>query len=314
MAHFKVNDIVPFHDKRNTVLKMEQLIGSGAQADVYKAYDILNRQYVAAKHCYGAYASNKGLFYKKVQALSQHPAPHPALCWPIALSPLTKNASFLYIMPLLDGYRPVTGVINRTDKLTELQKAQLLMKLAEALDALHSRKFVYGDISAQNILYRIDADGSVDVRLIDCENVSLPGFSFGLQGSGRFRAPELLLPDPSREDGGPQPPSVYSDAYAFQVLAFRVLLRRHPLDGALSRTVPMDDHEGFLRYYARAPLFIFEGTKNDPGPRVTANWEALPQPMQLFFRYCFSQKALHHKEERLGMKEFMLILKKSYPL
>ena len=314
MAHFKENDIVPFHDSRKTVLKMEKCIGSGAQADVYKARDILGRSYVAAKHCYGNYATGKALFYKKVQTLAQHPAPHPALCWPIALSPQTESGSFLYTMPLLEGYRPLTGIINRTDSVTELQKAQLLLQLAEALDALHSRKFVYGDISAQNILYRIEKDGSVSVRIIDCENVTLAGFSFGLQGSGKYRAPELLLPDPNREDGAPQPPSVFSDRYAFQVLAFRVLLRRHPLDGELSRSVPADDTDGFLKYYAKEPLFIFDGDKNPPSRRIAAAWAQLPQPMQLFFRYCFSQKALHKKEERLGMKEFMIILKKSYPL
>lgn len=314
MAHFKKDDIVPFHDTNNTVLRMDKLIGSGSQADVYRALDILKCRSVAVKHCYGPYADNKDLFYKKVVTLASHPSPHPDLCWPEKVSPLTKNKAFLYTMPLLEGYRPLTGVITGEDPVTDIQKAAILYKAAAALNALHKNRFVYGDVSDRNIMYRIESDGTVSVKIIDCENITLPGFSFGLQGSGKYRAPELLLPDPDREDGLPQPPSIHSDAYAFQVLAFRVLLRRHPLDGELARTCRADDHEGFLEHYARNPRFIFDGTSNSPGPRVTRKWEKLPRPMQIYFRDCFSQTSLRRKERRSGMEEFRCCLSLSYPV
>lgn len=314
MAHFKKDDIVPLRDAHNTVLRMGELIGSGNQADVYRGLDILQSRYVAVKHCYGPYVDKKDLFYKKVRILSEHPAPHPDLCWPISISPLTKNKAFLYTMPLLEGYRPLTGVITGQDSLTDQQKAVILYKAAEALHALHAGGFVYGDISDRNIMYRMEPDGTVSVKYIDCENVTVPGGSFGVQGSGKYRAPELLLPDPNREDGLPQPPSFHSDMYAFHVLAFRVLLRRHPLDGELARTKAADDHEGFLEYYARKPRFIFDGTTNSPGPRITRKWEMLPRPMQSYFRDCFSQDALRHKERRPDMEKLRKSLARSYPL
>lgn len=314
MAHFNPNDMVPFHDQDRTVLRMGQLIGSGSQADVYLALDILQNRYVAAKHCYGNYANNRELFYKKVRALARHDSPHPDLCWPANVSPLTKEKSFLFTMPLLEGYRPLTGVITGKDGLTMAQKVRLLYDAADILRSLHEKKFVYGDISDRNILYRLEPDGRIRVKFVDCENITLPGFSFGLQGTGKYRAPELLLPDPDREDGHPQAPSIHSDAFAFQVLAFRVLLRRHPLDGELARSCRADDHEGFLEYYARQPRFIFDGNLNPPGPEVTKKWKQLPALMQVYFQDCFCQRSLHHKQHRSGMEELRCCLSLSYPL
>lgn len=314
MAHFNKNDIVPFHNANNTVLRMGDLIGSGNQADVHEALDILKGQYVAAKYCYGPYADNKDLFYRKTLALARNASPHPDLCWPMEVSPLSKDKTFLYTMPLLKGYRSLTGVITDRDGLTQQQKAQIIYKAAAVLMALHEKKFVYGDISDRNIMYRLERDGSVDVKFIDCENITLPGFSFGLQGSGKYRAPELLLPDPTREDGRPQPPSIFSDIFAFQVLAFRILMRRHPLDGELARTRRADDHEGFLEYYARKPRFIFDGRTNSPGLNITRKWEQLPRPMQIYFRDAFSQQSLHHKERRSGMEALRCCLSLSYPV
>lgn len=313
MAHFDKGDMIPFRNEQNTVLRVDELIGSGSQADVYRALDILSGCYVAAKHCYGPYADNKDLFYQKVKVLARNAPPHPDLCWPMAVSPLTKDKTFVYTMPLLKGYRCLTGVITGKDQLTDQQKAQIIYKAAAVMMALHEKKFVHGDISDRNIMYRLESDGSISVKFIDCENISLPGFSFGLQGSGKFRAPELLLPDPDRDDDRPQPPSKSSDCFAMQVLALRCFLRRHPLDGELARSRRADDHDGFLEYYARNPRFIFDGTTNSPGPNVTAKWKKLPMPMQIYFRDAFSQRSLHHKECRSGMEELRCCLSLSYP-
>ena len=311
MPYFKENEIVPFRDKRNTVLLMGKCIGSGKQADVYKARDILGCRDLAAKHCYGHYAIQKDLFYRKIRVLAEEPSPHPDLCWPISVSPLTDSKSFLYTMPLAEGYHSLTAVINRKVDLTEGQKVELLRKIAEIFRELHDRGFVYGDISAENILYKLNPDGSVSVKVIDCENITLPDLPFGLQGSGKYRAPELLLPGP---DGKSQAPTIYSDAYAFQVLAFRILLRRHPLDGELARSVPADDHNGFLEYYARHPRFIFDGDSNPPSPRVKHNWAKLPEPLRLYFEDCFCQKSLHYPQRRTGMHEFLRFLSMCYPM
>lgn len=312
MPHFNPGDVVPFKDAENTTLAIVKLIGSGHQADVYAALDIQDGRPVAVKHCYGTFATDKAMFHKKVQLLAASPSPHPDLCWPIKVSPLTENDSFLFTMPLLEGFKPLTGVITGKDPLTDEKKAVLLYKLAKIFRVLHDEGFVFGDISDRNILYKLEADGNILVKVIDCDNIAVPGLSLGLNGTGKYRARELLLPDPKRKDGLPECPTLQSDAYALQVLAFRILLRRHPLDGELARTRRSDDPDGFLEFYARRPRFIFDGNTNPPGPRVTARWAGLPEAMKLYFRVAFSQECLKDKTKRVGMPELMKCLSLSY--
>lgn len=314
MPHFNPGDVVPFKDAENTTLTIVKLIGSGHQADVYAALDIQDGRPVAVKHCYGTFATDKAMFRKKVQLLAASPSPHPDLCWPMKVSALTKNGSFLFAMPLLEGFKPLTGVITGKDPLTDNQKALLLYKIAKIFRVLHTKEkeFVFGDISDRNIMYRLDASGDIQVKVIDCDNVTVPGLSLGLNGTGKYRAPELLLPDPTRKDGRPECPSIQSDVYALQVLAFRVLLRRHPLDGELARTRRSDDPDGFLEFYARRPRFIFDGNTNSPGPRITAKWNSLPEPMKIYFRVAFSQECLKDKTKRVSMPVLMKCLSLSY--
>lgn len=313
MAYFKKGDPISLGDADNTILLIKEHIGSGNQGDVYIAYDNVSNSYVAVKHCYGRFVQKKGTFYQKIKAMTRHRAADPRLCWPLKVSPLTKDECFVFTMPLLEGYRSFVGLITNEDKVNLKQKMEILRQAAEVLEALHRENFIYGDISENNLLYKVNPDGSVDVRFIDCDNITLPGFSLGVQGTGKYRAPELLIPDPGRKDGLPQPPSIQSDCYAFQVMAFRVLLRRHPLDGALYRDKRIDDYEAFLEHFGRNPRFIFDGTSNAPSENIIRKWEALPQPMRSFFRDAFRQEALHNKYARPDMGAFIHHLNLSVP-
>ena len=310
MAYFKKGDIVRLQDK--TVVMILELIGSGQQGDVYKAYDRVRKCYVAVKHCYGSYVNNKDKFYEKVKIMADHRPPDDRLCWPTGVSQLTGDKCFLYVMPLLEGYRPFTGLVTNKDSVTMEQKVKILNQAAQVIQNLHKQSLIYGDISDKNLLYRVEADGSVDVRFIDCDNITLPGFSLGVQGTGKYRAPELLLPDPDRSDGRPQCPSQKSDDFGFSVLAFRVLMRRHPLDGTLARTKRADDYEGFLEYYGRNPRFIFDGQSNAPSDNIVRKWRALPEPMKIFFRCAFRQEALKDKHARPDMAAFLRCLSLAY--
>lgn len=314
MPHFHNGAIVPFRDAKDTIVKMGELIGRGSQGDVYEALDIREDRRVAVKHCYGPYASDRELFYEKVKLLAASKPPHPDLCWPIAVSPFTSGGSFLFSMPLLEGYRALTGVITGRDPMTEDQKAVLAYKIAKIFRSLHSQGFVLGDVSDRNIRYRIDPKtGEIHVKVIDVDSLSLGGRgSLGMNGSGKYRAPELLLPDPDRRDGRPGCPTKESELHAIACLVFRLFVRRHPLDGAYARSFRADDPEGFLEAYARNPRFIFDGTDNDPGPVVTAKWERLPRPMQLYFRVAFSQRCLRDKTQRIGLDELVKCLTLSY--
>ncbi len=290
MPHLKENSIVVLkRDKKIMMFKVNKLIGSGSQADVYAVEDKEHNRF-ALKHLYGSYALDKPLFHEKTCVLAKYPSPHPNLCWPIHVSNLLSNNTFIYTMPLLKDYSPVTEIITRKVKLTNRQLSDLICGLIDILEALHSQNFTYGDISNSNVMYKILPNGKVDVRLIDCENVSISGRGFGLLGTGYFRSPELILKDP--ETGRYRSPTCKTDLYAFAVLVFRLLLQRHPLDGALTRNSRCDDNNAFVEHYAKNPLFIFDGTRNAPGEAVCKRWQKLKRPVQIYFSMMFSQDAL----------------------
>ncbi len=310
-GHFQPGDIVPFHDSRGTVLRIDRVLGSGSQADVYVALDILSKQYVAVKHLYGNYASNKPVFYEKTKRLASHRSPHPSLCWPRNVSVMTKNGSFLYTMDLLEGYHNLRDSIVGTAPLTDKEKAAILCSAAEILQSLHKEGFIYGDISHTNLMYKKLPDGTINVRFIDCENISLSGYSLGLEGSGKYRARDVLLKD---SNGGHAALTCQTDIFSFGVLAFRMFLRRHPFDGKLARQVRADDRDGFLEHYGRHPIFIFDGDKNDPGPAVRAKFEALPKLLQMYFQDMFSQATLQGKQPYLDLSMAQRVLKRSFGL
>lgn len=310
MAHFKEGTKVTISNGTSYKIEMLELIGSGNQADIYKAKNKETNEFVAAKHCYYRFANDKVNFYKKVFELSKTPAPHPDLCWPQGVSKLAADKSFVYTMPLVGSeYKSLSGVIKNKDGLTVKQKVILLKKAALILDALHTKGYVFGDISHNNILYKIDKNGDVYVKFIDCENISNRNEFFGMMGSEKYQPPEMLIPD---FKGNYATPTKESDIFAFQVLAFRVLIRRHPLDGEQARSRRADDNTAYKQFYGMCPRFIFDGTENSPNKTIETRWEALPYPMQVFFKNAFSQSCLLNKNSRSDMKTFLKMLEISY--
>lgn len=310
MAHFKKGSKVVMSKK--TVVIIDKFIGNGSQADVYKAHIVGTNTPVAFKHFYhDGYASNKDGFYRKVRELTEKVSPHPDLCWPIAITNQAKDKSFAYIMPFANGYNSLADIINNVEKLIPEHKAVLLVKIARVLDTLHSSGLIFGDISHLNILYKIE-NGNILIKLIDCENISEKGEFYGLRGSERYQPPEFLVKNFNNEL---YPNTKHSDCFAFHVLAFRVLLRRHPLDGKRTRSVRIDDPQAYTEFFGIRPRFIFDGNENevDDNPMIIKRWNELPEPLKEYFRTAFSQKSLvYQTETRPDTKSFIRAALMSY--
>lgn len=272
--------------ERGKLLEVEivRYLASGQQADTYIATEPSGRT-VVLKHLYGPFAENIPLFYKKVAKLTEIESPHPDLVWPEAISILTPEKSFCYTMPYVENHRDLAAVIKRKVPMRNDQKAKLLCKLADVLMCLHAQNLVYGDISHKNLLYQHLPNGDIDLKLIDCENISISGKCFGLQGS--FRSPELI-------NGKYQNATCQSDIYAYGVLAFRMLMRCHPLDGARNWEHSFDDRDAFIKDYGEDPCFIFDGSNKNPPmfEAVCQRWNALDKAVRLYFSLAFCQESL----------------------
>ena len=105
----------------------------------------------------------------------------------------------------------------------------ILSQVADALDHIHRRGIVHGDVKADNIMVTAESTGAGRRRLARLLDFGLARRAGGdaddqLNGSPHYLAPE-------RAAGGP--PSVAADIYALGVLGYLMLTGTLPFDGSV---------------------------------------------------------------------------------
>lgn len=139
-----------------------------------------------------------------------------------------------YVAEFLEDMAPIRTLISppKEGKVTEWylgtgglrRRLVLLAHAAETLAELHGRGLVYGDVSHENVFVSASA-GALEAWLIDLDNLRYhTGADHSLYTPG-YGAPEII--------DGSRGADSYSDAWAFAILAFRVLALIHPLHGDL---------------------------------------------------------------------------------
>ena len=101
------------------------------------------------------------------------------------------------------------------------KRVELLIELSRTLSVLHSRGFVYCDLSPNNILFAPKTEGLSKVWLIDCDNLRKTSDVRTSIFTPDYGAPEIVK--------GLKHNNIYSDIYSFAVIAFKVLTGLHPL-------------------------------------------------------------------------------------
>lgn len=315
-----IGTTIQLDEDANTLLRLDAIIGRGQQGTIYKAWDINRKRYVALKlltpgYCSGEANTPEALreaqqqFHRKCQRLAETPSLHPDLVLPQVVGPLLSDGAFCYTMPLLEGYHPVSKAISldHRNALTMKQRLTLCRKIAEIVIALHKERVIFCDISEANIHYRIDPAGNVLVKLIDCENITRQNHTFGLQGTGLYRAPELLIPDPLDPEGRLGRPSFQSDIFSVAVLTFRILCFGHPLGGKEVRKKLLTP-ELVVQHYGKNPRFILDPKHITASKRTIALWNALPQELKAYYTCMFSPDSLHRKGPRIPLNLFVQLL------
>lgn len=290
--HLKPKDTIRFGDR--LVIVMNPL-SAGQQAHVYRVFDMKTKQILAMKHLFGRFASDRGLFYDKVKSLTKLSSPHPDLVWPLAVSEYDQSTdSFLFLMELVPPeYQPVAYVMKHPDILTTAQRRELSLKLTDVFEMLQKPPLIYSDISEKNILYRVYPDGSVGIKVIDCDNISLPGKNLGLMGTGLFRAPELFR-DPSNAEL-----TATSDRHALAVAVFRIMVGCHPLDGRKVKEHPFSN-DNIVRFFGEEPEYVFSPSRSNlpTDPNCAQRLQALDRALVLYFSLIFSHECLMLKQKR----------------
>jgi serine/threonine protein kinase len=307
--------------KTNAIFVLDDFIARGGQAEVYSSH--LNGSshsglYVV-KYLFGGYSCNKKKYYQKLSAMARFSAPDPGIVWPLGYTTQTESGCFAYLMPRLNGYLSAASIINKlmrydggslsgASTLTPQQRAELAYKTAAMLDHLHKSGFLYGDISGSNVQYRLRPDGLVSARLIDGDNVIIIGektpYDLGLRGTGLYTAPEMFVNN--------TPPTVQTDLHALGVLAFRLMVGAHPLDGEHARTLPLTEENKRI-VYGKEATFAPTSRTNRPSDHIMKRWNQLPDPLKEYFKRMFRKDALCGRQPRPTASELMQAIQRSYP-
>ncbi len=188
-----------------------ELIGSGGQANVYRALDRASGAEVAMKvlHPHLAVAPDVvERFRREVQALIELRHRHI-----VRILDVGSGATPYYTMELLRGPN-LAQRLHAVGAFHPVEATGVIRQLAQALDHLHQRGIIHRDVKPANIMFN-DAG---DAMLMDFGIARFFGES-SLTGNGTVGTVAAMAPEQIR--GAPPTPAV--DIYALGVLAYELL-------------------------------------------------------------------------------------------
>jgi serine/threonine protein kinase len=205
-------------------------LGEGGMGHVYRARHIQLGKAFALKIISPAFAADNAArvrFNQEAKLASE--ISHPNIVSVVDFGEDSQFGAYM-VMELVEGEPLVApGVLPMSVK----RAIDVLGQVADALDHIHKRGIVHGDVKAENIMLTAEqaSQGSGArrrrlVRLLDFGLARRPehGPEEGVSGSPHYLAPE-------RAAGGPA--SVSSDVYALGVLGYLLLTGTLPYEGGV---------------------------------------------------------------------------------
>ncbi len=238
------NDAMSFEPAAGSVLDAKYLlhdaIGGGRFGTVYRATHIALQKSVAVKVLRGASdLSSRDFEQFRVEAEALGRLAHPHIVGVVDFGVDARGAGIPYlVMDLVEG-ETMDEVSRRRGAIDLERAAPWLRQIASALDHAHANGVTHGDLTARNVLL-VGAGDDADAKVIDFGLARLTeappvGVSSTTSDAGRTAAletrisatPEYAAPERVRGEA----PTPASDAYAFAVLAYRLLTGRCPFEG-----------------------------------------------------------------------------------
>ncbi len=221
------------HDESPTVVtdsvgaryELGRLLGRGGQGEVHSVRD----KALAAKLYRASSPQTRRRIDENIKYLRRLPLEglKVARPWRVLAEPHCG-----YIMELMTDMMPLTALIEvpreagqnsgawyiRTGGLK--RRLQCLAAAATTLQEVHAAGLVYGDPSPSNFFVSSDS-AHTEVQLIDVDNLTDGRVERRVFTPG-YAAPELLRSSAA---------NTLTDAYAFAIIAYRMLVQRHPFIG-----------------------------------------------------------------------------------
>lgn len=202
--------------------ELEEIVGMGGMAVVYRAWDLKLDREVAVKVLRPEYMSDRtrsSQFNHEVQATSK--MSHPNI---VGMYDVGQDGDARYIVMEYVRGNTLEALIRQSGAIKPMRAIQIALKILQALGHAHKNGIVHRDIKSQNIL--VDADGRVKVTDFGIARmVGTPSSTINSQnilGSVHYFSPEQA----QGKVAGPQ-----SDLYSVGVVLYEMVTGRVPFDG-----------------------------------------------------------------------------------
>jgi DNA-binding helix-hairpin-helix protein with protein kinase domain len=220
------------HTISGRALTLQGVLGRGGQGAVFRTDDAGRAVKVRWS---GVHAAAWRRRIERCAFLERESFAYPGLRRFVLPRELLAEPWLGYEMPLLPGAEPVSALIHLPRERPEewyvatgglRRRLGIAVRVARAMNALHSAGFVFGDLSANNVLTASDPQRS-SIRVIDCDNVDIAGSEgAGILGTPGYWAPERVTRN--------VPPDAAADDHSLAVLVHELVYLTHPLRGALA--------------------------------------------------------------------------------
>lgn len=239
-------ELAPLQDPRiGTTLSgrylIEDVIGEGGMATVYRAKKGLGGRHCAIKVMSMSYSDNDVIRERfRREAKAAQKLAHPNII-EIFDQGDTEDGTLYLVMELLEG-EPLADVVER-GKVGLERALPIWIQIARALARAHDFEVIHRDLKPENIFLARDADGDEVVKLLDF-GIARSMHDKRLTGVGEvFGTPQYMAPERITSiEAGPG-----ADLYAVGIIMFEMLTGRLPFDG--------DDVAAFfLKHLKEQPL------------------------------------------------------------
>ena len=201
--------------------ELEELIGGGGMADVYKARDCLLNRPVAVKILHEEFKQDKEFvdkFQREAQAAARLSHPNIVNIYDVGVA----DGDHYIVMEYVPG-RTLKDRIRQEGHLSVSESLRVAREIAEALAHAHANNLVHCDIKPHNILMMADGHAKVaDFGIARAVTESTMTYSGNVIGSVHYFSPE-------QAKGTMITPK--SDVYALGVVLYEMLTGKLPFTG-----------------------------------------------------------------------------------
>ena len=201
--------------------ELEELIGGGGMADVYKARDCLLNRPVAVKILHEEFKQDKEFvdkFQREAQAAARLSHPNIVNIYDVGVA----DGDHYIVMEYVPG-RTLKDCIRQEGHLSVSESLRVAREIAEALAHAHANNLVHCDIKPHNILMMADGHAKVaDFGIARAVTESTMTYSGNVIGSVHYFSPE-------QAKGTMITPK--SDVYSLGVVLYEMLTGKLPFTG-----------------------------------------------------------------------------------